>query len=148
VTIPQEAVDSIWEGEDPGYCLAFICAPDGTAIVQADVSTIDLAVYDMAASDTAIYSVTGLSPSTAPAIILDTPAVADGWESNSQGTGGRNFRLYRTLAQVESGGTALTGGHVYRFEHTVHTDAYSGSTGDWGDIKVVRYVKVKALSSA
>jgi len=141
----EEAHDEVFAGADWGNTLAFIGGPDGTAILPADVSTIDLKVYDMAEPSTAIYTVTGLSPTTAPAIILDPPAVADGWDSNSQGTGGRNFRLYRTLAQIESGGTTVKGNHTYLMEHTVHTDAYDGNPGNFGDIKVIRFVTVKSL---
>lgn len=148
MSFTAEARDEVFEGVDWGWTLAFIAAPDGTAIVPTDVSSIDVAVYDMASPSTAIYAATGLSPTTAPAIIIAPPAVQDGWDANSQSTGGLNFRHYLKLSTVEGGGTSIVGGHTYRIECTVHTDAFDGDPGNFGDIKVVRYVKVKPLSSA
>ena len=136
------------ERTDFGYCLAFLGAPDGTAILPADVSSIDLGVFDLADLSVNIYPVTGMSPTASPAIILDPPAVADGWNSNSQGAGGRNFRHYLKLSDVEGGGTTTIGGHKYRCEYTVNTDAYDGSSGNWGPIKVVQVVTVLPLSSS
>ena len=132
--------DEIHEGTDFGFTLAALAAPDGTALLVTDVSTVDVYVYDTTVDpDTAIYSSTGMSPSAAPAIIVTT-AVGDGWTLDSTG---RNFRHYLTRAAVGE----AKGEHVYRIRYVVHTDAFSGSSGDFGDFQVVRDVKVRALGA-
>ena len=133
------------EGQDFGYTLGQIAGPDGVLLVQSDVSTIDLTVYDITTGTpgTAVVTLTGLSPSTAPAIIQNSGTLANGWVEDAIGY---NLAHYLKLSQV--GASNVQGGHVYRLEYTVHTDAFDGSAGNWGDLVGVRDVTVRSSMSS
>ena len=132
--------DEIWEGADFGFTLGQITGGDGVFVKIIDVTAITLNIYDLSRSNsTTVLQTIGITDIANT--IYDTPQTGGGWTLDAEGY---NFKHYLTVDAV--GLTNIEGGHTYRLEYVVTTDAFVvGGTGNWGALKAVRDVKVRSL---
>lgn len=123
------------EGADFGWTLARVVGQDGILLLQADVQTISLNVYDNSIPNAvAIYTNAAIDPTT---VIFDTPQIDRRWTLPDQGY---NFGHYLPAATA-FGITPEVGGDTYLLKYVITTTARNAS----GPIPIVRKVKVNPL---
>lgn len=110
--------DEFWEGGDPAWTLAQIPARDGFALTRADVTSIDLYVYDTQ-TRTLIYSVSINKILS----IFDSPQLPGYWLED---TVGFNFSHYLSNSDV-FGVTEEQDGKLYRMEYEIVCSDGSGT---------------------
>lgn len=117
--------DEVWEGNDPAWTLAQIPGRDSMLLQVADVTSVDVCVYD---------KTTGLQLYTAnigPGLVFtDVPVKDDRWTEDDIGFNFSHYLEHDLVFAV----TDMEGMHTYRVEYIVHTTALNGS----GNLKVVR----------
>lgn len=117
---------------------------EGTAVVQADVSSWELRIFDITGSTpaTAIYTDTGnAATDTNPdgaAILTDTLRTDGYWEGKDDD--GYNFRHTVQASVLDAADAHLEGGKTYRLEYEIITGASAGA--DYGTVKGLFEVEI------
>ena len=114
------------------FTLARVVNPLQTPILQADVGSVALKVYDLSTqSTTPVYTIASIAVGL---VISDTPQTTYGW---SQDAIGWNFK-HRLEVTALGLGISLIGGHTYRLEYKLQ------STGaqDWNYLYVNKVVTI------
>jgi hypothetical protein len=110
--------------------LARVVNPQQSPILQADVNSVALKVYDLSTqSTTAVYTVASIAVGL---VVSDTLQTTYGW---SQDATGWNFK-HRLEVGLVTGG--LIGGHTYRLEYKLQ----STGTQDWNYLYVNKVVTI------
>jgi hypothetical protein len=105
--------DPVEEGAD-AHNLGQVARPIGTFLVQADVTSWGLDVYERG-NNTAIYTISGQA---AALVIFDTPQTDGYWGLDLVGY---NFRHYVTQVALAGQSAVLEGGRRYLFHYNFIT---------------------------
>lgn len=125
------------EGDDPGMNMWRVPGADGVMLVAADVTSWTLKVYDLTVDPTVGIVPDSNSSGTANSNnfrTFNSLQVGDGFWSKDDI--GYNLRHYVNNADLTS--TPFKAGHTYLFVYKVLTSAFSGSSGDFGQITLQR----------
>lgn len=135
MTLVLRTRDAKNEGSDFGWTLARVVGQDGVLLLQSDVQTVSLNVFDENQPGVAaIYTNAAIDPTT---VIFDTPQNDRRWTLPDQGY---NFGHYLPAATA-FGTTSEIGGHSYVLKYLLTTTARNAS----GVIPIVRVVDVAPL---
>jgi hypothetical protein len=125
------------QGSDFGWTLARVPGQDGVLLLQSDVQTVSLNIFDSSnPGSAAIYTNAAIDPTT---VIFDTPQLDRRWTLPDQGY---NFGHYVSAA-VAFGITPEVGNHSYTLKYLITTTARNAS----GTIPVIREVFVAPVPS-
>lgn len=102
----------IWEGKNI-WTKARVVGEDNVPLVQADVTSYSLSVFDLNSdtSETAVYTFTATSASS---VVFNSLQLDTSWRKDTVGYNFKHEVAYDAFTQQ--------GGHVYLFEYELDTD--------------------------